>query len=222
MSENVRADMQLKFIITIDTLKAVQRRVYIGDGSRRENTAEHSWHIALMARVLAEYAPPGTNIDRVVALCLNHDIVEIQAGDASIYDEKARAEAALRERDAANFLYAQLPPDQGRQFKADWEEFEHGTSNEAKFARALDRLQPMILNFITHGRAWKEQEATRERVEQKCKSAITAGASTYWHLCVIPLLNEAEKQGFFAPASSPEPSSWKGMETNALDGTPGG
>ena len=142
-----RFEQQLRFIVEIDRLKNVLRRTLLTDASRRENSAEHSWHIALMAPLLAEHACEPVNVERVMRMLLVHDIVEIDAGDTFAYDANGNADKAERERRAADRLYGLLPDDQARELRAAWEEFEAAESAEARFAHALDRLQPLLQNL---------------------------------------------------------------------------
>jgi len=201
-----RLEMQLAFLMEADRLKWVNRGTVISDASRHENTAEHSWHVSLMAHVLKEYALPGTNVDHAVTLLLNHDIVEIDAGDAYAYDEVARAAAPAREHAAAQRIYRMLPPEQATHFIELWREFEMGQTNEAKFARALDRLQPVMQNFATRGVMWKAHGVTRQMVVAKCQPSITAGAPELWHTWFIPLIRAADEQDFFAPTRAQDPT----------------
>jgi len=139
-----------------DELKGVLRQSSILDGSRKENSAEHSWHLALMAQVLGDYAPPGTDLSRVTAMLLIHDLVEIDAGDLFVYAEAtAQAHQEAAEHAAADRIFALLPPGQGRGLRALWDEFEERRPPEARFARALDRLQPMLANYYLGGGTWQ-------------------------------------------------------------------
>ena len=147
---------QIEFIGKIDALKRVYRQTYINDGSRHDNSAEHSWHLAVMAVILAEYAPVEVDISRVIRMALIHDIVEIDAGDVFIYDESRAAEKKIQERLAAERLFGMLPPEHGSELRSLWEEFETRNTPDAKFAAALDRLEPLLHNFYTGGGAWRE------------------------------------------------------------------
>ena len=136
-------DSQLRFVLEADRLKSVLRRSTLNDGSRRENSAEHSWHLALMALVLGEHAPPGSDLSKVSAMVVLHDLVEIDAGDLYVYaDEAAQRRQAVAERAAADRLFGLLPAEQGAALRALWDEFEQRITPEARFARALDRLHP--------------------------------------------------------------------------------
>ncbi len=155
-------DSQLRFLLEADRLKGVLRQSPIIDGSRRENSAEHSWHLALMSLVLGEYAPAGTDLSRVTAMTVVHDLVEIDAGDLFVYagaEAQARQEEA--ERAAADRLFGLLPAGQAAEFRALWNEFEERRTPEAKFARALDRLQPMLANYQLGGGTWRAARGHR-------------------------------------------------------------
>jgi putative hydrolase of HD superfamily len=159
-----RFERQLRFIVEIDRLKSVLRRTLVTDGSRRENSAEHSWHIALMAPLLAEHACEPVDVWRVVRMLLVHDVVEIDAGDTFAYDAHGNADRAERERRAADRLFGMLPDDQARELRAAWEEFEAAETADARYAHALDRLQPLLQNLHTHGGTWRTHGITREQV----------------------------------------------------------
>lgn len=157
---------QLAFAQELDRLKAVERQSLILDGLRRENTAEHSWHVAVLALVLADQAPDDVDIDRVVLLLLVHDIVEIDAGDTGIYDDANRGSKVDRERAAADRLYGLLPDDVGVPLRAAWEEYEHGDTPEARFARVFDRLAPFLLNLGSAGINWRRWGVAADRVRE--------------------------------------------------------
>ncbi|MFC3861771.1 HD family hydrolase [Deinococcus antarcticus] len=160
-------DAQLSFLLACDGLKAVQRTTFLHDGSRAENSAEHSWHLALMALTLGEYAPAGTDINRVVKLVLVHDLVEIGAGDLP-FDRPPTEHAAQQQKEqaAADALFSLLPAQQAAEFHALWHEFEEQVTPEARFARALDALHPMLLTWGRGGVGCMERapELTRERI----------------------------------------------------------
>lgn len=151
----------------------------------------------MFALVLADYAPPGIDISRVIAMLLVHDIVEIDAGDAFVYDEKAKAQQPARERAAADRLYGILPPGQGRNLRSLWEEFESRHTPEARFAAALDRLQPLLLNFHTQGQAWRQHGVTRAQV-LTVNAHIAHGSETLWAFA-RSLINEAVRLGYLNP-----------------------
>jgi putative hydrolase of HD superfamily len=161
-------ESQIRFVLEAGRLKTVTRQTMITDDSRRENSAEHSWHLALMALVLAEHAPPGTDLGRVGAMLLLHDLVEIDAGDLFLYaDAAAQARQEEAERAAAERIFAILPEPQGGELRSLWEEFEERRTPEARFARALDRLQPMLLNLQAGGGTWREHGITLDQVLPK-------------------------------------------------------
>jgi putative hydrolase of HD superfamily len=154
-------DSQVAFLLEADRLKTVLRQSTLTDRTRRENSAEHSWHLALMALVLADHAPPGADLSRVMAMVVLHDLVEIDAGDLSVYAAEAeQARQARAERAAADRLFQMLPPPQAASLRALWDEFEERATAEAKFARALDRLQPMLINMVTGGGTWRARGVT--------------------------------------------------------------
>lgn len=152
-----RLDRQIAFIMEIDRLKAVLRRTLIAGGSRRENTAEHSWHISLMAMALHEHAvDPKPDLNHTIKLLLVHDIVEIDAGDTFAYDSQGYADKEEREQAAAGRIFGLLPEDQAASLMALWREFEDMETPEAVFAAAIDRIQPMLHNYYSEGFSWKE------------------------------------------------------------------
>ena len=174
-----RLSHQLAFIREIDRLKSVLRRTTLNDGSRHENTAEHSWHLATMALVLGEYAPDGTDPQRAVQLCLVHDIVEIDAGDTFAFDVAANADKAERERAAATRIFGLLPREQGDALRALWEEFEAGETPTARYANALDRLQPLLSNLANRGGSWRTANVSATAVRRRM-APIEHGCPTLW------------------------------------------
>lgn len=173
-------DRQLAFLREIDRLKSIVRLSPLIDRSRRENSAEHSWHLAMYALVLAEHAAEPVDIQRVVKMLLIHDIVEIDAGDVPFHVPETHAGQGERERLAAERLFGLLPDDQAAEFRALWDEFEAAASPEARFAKALDRFQPMLHNAATDGGTWVECQVTLEQVEARCRPPIERGASVLW------------------------------------------
>ncbi|MBT8404693.1 MAG: HD domain-containing protein [Gemmatimonadetes bacterium] len=155
---------QLDFIAEIDRLKSVERRISIIGGTRLENSAEHSWHLAMMASLLIEYAGEGVDLLRAKQMVLVHDIVEIDAGDTFAFDDRAREDQAARERVAAERLFGVLPPDQAVEFRALWDEFEAFATPTARFAVALDRFQARLLNRGNGGGTWHMHGVARDRV----------------------------------------------------------
>jgi putative hydrolase of HD superfamily len=194
-----RLDQQLRFIAEIDRLKAVLRQTMLTAPARRENSAEHSWHLAMMAMTLAEHAPPGTDIGRVTAMVLVHDLVEIDAGDLFVYadaDQHARQEQA--EQAAADRIFALLPPGQAAAFRGLWDEFEERRTPEARFARALDRLQPMLANLRTGGGTWAEHGITADQVLAKVR--LIEDGSVSLGRYATDLVTRAVAEGLLAPA----------------------
>lgn len=175
-----RLDRQFSFIREIDRLKTVLRRTSLIDRSRRENSAEHSWHLAAMALVLAEYAPPGVDMTRVVEMLLVHDIVEIDAGDTFAFDPVANVGKAERETAAANRIFSLLPDDLARSLRARWDEFEADETPSARFANALDRLQGLVLNDAAgDGGTWRLHGVTCTQVLARM-APIETGAPALW------------------------------------------
>jgi putative hydrolase of HD superfamily len=155
---------QLTFVQELDRLKSVERQSFILGGLRRENTAEHSWHVALLALVLADHAPEGVDISRVVLLLLVHDIVEIDAGDTGIHDPAGAEGKVERERAAADRLFGLLPSELGGTLRGAWDEYELGETPEARFARVFDRLSPFLLNLSARGLPWRRWGVTGQMV----------------------------------------------------------
>ena len=156
-----RLSKQLAFALTIDAEKDVLRRTYLTEHRRRENDAEHAWHMSVMAYLLREYANEPIDLARTLVMTLTHDLVEIYAGDTYAYDEAGQATAHERELAAADRLYAMLPPDQAQELRGIWEEFEANETPEAHFAHAMDNVQPMMLNDANGGGDWKDRDVAR-------------------------------------------------------------
>ena len=153
---NKRLSNQIYFIIEIEKMKTVLRQTLLSDGSRRENDAEHSWHLAIAALLLHEHAAAANiNIEAALKMALVHDLVEVYAGDTFAYDKTANQQKKIRERAAADRLFAVLPDGQGAEFRALWEEFDAEETIEAKYAAAIDRFLPLVNNFLTNGHTWK-------------------------------------------------------------------
>lgn len=159
-----RLDQQLSFIVELDKLKSVIRQTLLLNTSRRENSAEHSWHLATMAVVLQEYAEEPVDLLRTIKMLLIHDVVEIDAGDTFAYDTAGYADKDAREQKAAERIFGLLPTVQGREFRELWEEFEARQTAESKYANALDRLQPLLHNERTQGGTWRIHSVTKDKV----------------------------------------------------------
>lgn len=179
-----RLRSQIEFLLEIDKLKSILRQTLLTDGRRRENSAEHSWHLSIMAILLAEYAKDHpVDLFRVLKMLLIHDLVEIDAGDTYCYDEAGNADKAEREEQAAKRIFGLLPDDQAAEFHHLWQEFELRETAEAKFAAALDRLQPLLHNYQTDGRVWQKHGINSHQVYSRNQS-IEEGAPDLWQYAV--------------------------------------
>ena len=174
-----RLQKQFDFIVTIDREKEIGRQTPIADGSRKENDAEHAWHMAVMVMLLAEYAEEPIDPLRTIEMLLIHDLVEIYSGDTYAYDESGKLSQREREREAADRLYNILPEDQARQLRSLWDEFEERQSPEARFARTMDNLQPMMLNHVTNGISWVEHGVKLSQILQRNKRTAE-GSGILW------------------------------------------
>lgn len=190
---------QMEFLIEISKMKSIYRQsVYFEEGKlKRENDAEHSWHMCMYAMILEEYAPKGTDISKCIKMMLIHDLVEIYAGDTYLYDDKGNEDKAEREKAAADRLYAMLD-DKGEELKALWYEFEAGESLESQFANTIDRLQPLLLNYLTQGAKWKENNVHISQVIEKGKWK-TRNADDRIKKFVMDLLEDSVKKGWLLP-----------------------
>lgn len=162
-----RLEQQLSFIIEVDKVKNIFRQTYLSDKNRKENDAEHSWHIALMALLLKEYADESVDVLKVMSMVLIHDLVEIDAGDTYAYDEAANQTKRQRELAAADRIFGILPEDQGRSFRELWDEFEAYETADAKYAHLLDNLQPLLLNNAADGIAWLEHGVKKSQIYKR-------------------------------------------------------
>ncbi len=188
-----RLGKQLKFVVEIDGLKEIHRRTDLISGRRKENSAEHCWHLALMVMVLREHCEEMLDIKKVLEMVLLHDVVEIDAGDTYCYDEEGNRDKKEREAKAAKRIFGLLPPDQAGEFESLWREFEEGATPEARYAAALDRLMPLLHNFFTGGRSWKEHGIVKNQVIERCMP-IRAGSEALWEL-TLAVVDEAVRQG---------------------------
>ena len=166
-SKNIRLDQQLKFTAEIDKMTSILRRTMLIDGSRRENDAEHSWHIAVMALLFSEYTIEPVDVSRAVKMCVVHDLIEIYAGDTFAYDVKGNQDKAQREQAAADKLFAMLPSEQGNEIRSLWEEFDAMQTPDAKYAACMDRLQPFLHNTLTNGHTWVEGQTNSGMVKKR-------------------------------------------------------
>ncbi len=170
---------QIEFIKEIDKIKYIQRRTSLFNSNRRENDAEHSWHLAMMALVMAEHANEPIDILKVIKMVLIHDIVEIDSGDIFIYDTEKNHDNTEEELKAANRIFGILPKEQAEELIALWTEFEMGETNEAKFAKSIDRLEPLMQNASNNGGTWQEFDVPYSMVIEK-KQGIQDGSRTLW------------------------------------------
>ena len=194
--DNARFERQVIFILEIEKLKTVFRRTYVLGTNRHENDAEHSWQLAMMAFVLNEYANEEVNALRILKMVLIHDIVEIDAGDTFCYDDKGALDKADRERAAAQRLFGLLPDNQAKEIQGLWEEFEGRNTPEAKFANGLDRLMPLLHNYHSEGKAWKEHGITKAQVMAKNKH-IADGSTKLWEFA-HSVINKAVDKGYLS------------------------
>lgn len=180
MTGPARLDAQMAFLTEACRLKSVTRATTLCDASRPENSAEHSWHLALYALVLGEHAPGDVDIARVIKMLLLHDLVEIDAGDNPIYGQIDHAAVAASEQEAADRIFGLLPADQATDLRALWDEFEAAQTPDAQFAKALDRFQPPNQNLASGGISWLEHDATLDKVETRVGTPIARGAPALW------------------------------------------
>ena len=190
-----RISKQIEFIVEIDKIKHVFRKTLLMNGSRHENDAEHSWHLAVMAILLSEYSNANElDVLRVLKMVLVHDIVEIDAGDTFCYDEKGALDKREREERAADRIFNILPDDQAREVRVLWEEFEECETAEAKFANSLDRFQPLLHNYRTCGRSWKKHGITKDKVLGRNRP-IEKGSRQLWAY-VEEMIESAVDKGY--------------------------
>ncbi len=177
-----RLKKQIEFVLELDKLKYIKRQTYVADNSKQENDAEHSWHLALMTMLLDEYSNEPIDKLKVMAMVLIHDVVEIDAGDTYAYDTVGNATKEAREKAAADRIFNILPEDQAIYYRSLWDEFEEGITAEAKFANSLDKIQPILLNDITNGRAWREHEVKKEQIINRNVNT-PKGSEVLWSYC---------------------------------------
>ena len=179
-----RLQAQFDFLNEADRLKSVLRATTLVDGSRRENSGEHSWHLALYAMTLADQAGPGVKIDRVIRMLLIHDLVEIDVGDVPIHSKGGTAHGSSdtqeAEARAADRIFGLLPPDLATAFRALWDEFEAAETPDAVFAKSLDRVQPVMANLMSGGGTWVEYDVTSDQLDQRVGVKIAKGAPRLW------------------------------------------
>ena len=193
--KDLNLQKQLSFIVEVDKVKNVMRRTLLIDGSRRENDAEHSWHLAIMAMLLTEYAEDKNfTLDKVIKMVIVHDLVEIYAGDTFAFDVQGNLEKEEKEKKAADKLFGQLPEDQAKQFRKLWEEFDEAKTPDARYAAALDRLQPFIHNLCTEGHTWVQAKVNKEQVYKR--SGLSMEVLPALKPWMEEQINEAIKKGW--------------------------
>ena len=190
-----RLEQQMAFILEIDKLKRVDRQTLIVDGTRPENSAEHSWHIALMALLMVEHIDQGSDIDllKVVKMLLVHDIIEIDAGDVFAYDEDEEREE--REKKAGRRIFGLLPQDQAEELYQLWREFEERQTPEARYAASLDRLLPLVQNYLTGGYTWVKYHIPEEKVRKRNQVIIESSRNLWEYAQTI--IDQAKEKGYF-------------------------
>jgi putative hydrolase of HD superfamily len=197
MQDNSRLEQQLQFILEIDKLKEVFRQSYLLESRRRENSSEHSWHVAVMAMLLAEHAEQKADVCQAVFMLLIHDLVEVYAGDTYCYDRKGNQNKPKLEKDAAHRLFGLLPQDQASWLRGLWEEFEAGQTPEARLAHAVDRFMPLLHNFHTQGQSWQEHGVTEDQVQARM-ARVYQGSRTLGEY-TRQVIQEAVQRGYLRP-----------------------
>ena len=189
-----RFDRQVRFILEIDKLKSIIRQSYLLAGSRRENSAEHSWHVALMCMLLAEYAEQPVDLLRTMKMLLIHDIIEIDAGDTYCYDEAGVMDQSSRENAAAERLFGLLPEDQMGELSELWGELGERSTPEAKFVATIDRLMPLLHNYHTEGRSWREHGIRKDQVSAR-NEVMRDGSLALWKFATS-LIDDTVDKGY--------------------------
>jgi putative hydrolase of HD superfamily len=195
-----RLDKQIQFIMEIDKLKGILRRNWVTGTQRQENSAEHSWHIALMALLLAEHTSESLDLPRVLKMLLIHDLVEIDAGDTFHYDQKGSLDKADREQKAADRIFGLLPEDQRNEVRQLWDEFEQRTTPESRFANAVDRLHPVLMNYHQQGNAWLRHRITHDQVISRNQHIADASPSLWEYARSI--IDDAAAKGYLLRSGS--------------------
>ncbi len=202
---NSRLKQQINFISEIDKIKNIFRQTYVTNLSRQENDAEHSWHLALMAMILKEYANEEVDLARVMQMVLIHDMVEIDAGDTYAYDPEANKTKRERELKAAERIFHILPDDQAEWIRALWDEYEAGETKEAKFALSLDILHPILMNDIGNGLAWVDHDVTEKQARDRV-ARVKSGSEVLFDLC-SQIITENVEEGNILPEDGTQGSS---------------
>ena len=192
--ENNRLNQQFDFCLEADKEKFIGRQTYLSDGIRKENDAEHAWHMAVMALVLGEYSNDKIDLLKTISMILIHDIVEIDAGDTYAYDEQRKKSQKSREIAAADRIFALLPEDQQKKFRLLWEEFDAAETPEARFARAMDNVQPIMLNNATKGKSWEERNVHLSQILKR-NQITPEGSQTLWNYISENFINPNVESG---------------------------
>jgi putative hydrolase of HD superfamily len=177
--EEQRLEQQMKFVLELDKIKSIVRQTYLANGERKEDDAEHSWHLALMCFTLAEYANEPIDVFRTMKMVLLHDVIEIDAGDTYAYDQAGNDTKRERELAAAERIFPLLPKDQAIEYRNLWDEFEDRKTPEAKFARVLDNAQPILLNDASGGKSWREHSVKKSQI-MKRNEKTSEGSKKIW------------------------------------------
>lgn len=193
-SDKERLDKQFAFARELDKEKLIGRQTYLANGERKENDAEHAWHMAIMALILSEYANEEIDVLRTISMILIHDVVEIDAGDTYAYDENGKKSQREREVKAAERLFGMLPKDQAVEFRNLWEEFEAQETKEAKFARTMDNIQPVVLNDASDGRSWIEHGVHLSQILNRNKNTAK-GSEIIWNYAKENFIDENVRKG---------------------------
>lgn len=189
-----RLKKQMEFALEMDKEKGIGRQTYILNALRKENDAEHGWHLALMTMLLSEYANEKIDVSRTVEMVIIHDVVEIDAGDTYAYDDAGNATKAEREHKAAKRIFGLLPEEQAKYFMDLWLEFEEASTPEAKFATTIDSVQPLMLNDASDGLAWREHEVAASKVRERALKKIKPGSEKLYEM-VMDIIDENVKKG---------------------------
>ena len=190
-----RFKKQLDFFLEIDKVKNILRMTSIADGSRRENDAEHSWSLAIMAFLFAEYVDENIDLLKVIKMVLIHDLVEIYAGDTFCFDEAGMQDKEAREQASADKIFGLLETDQGQELRVLWEEFEACKTPEAEYAAMLDRLQPLIMNYVNEGGTWAQHEISVEQVYKRNQITLEKGPQAFKDL-IHHVVEECVAKGY--------------------------
>lgn len=193
-SDKERLDKQFAFARELDKEKLIGRQTYLANGERKENDAEHAWHMAIMALILSEYANEEIDVLRTISMILIHDVVEIDAGDTYAYDENGKKSQREREVKAAERLFGMLPKDQAVKFRNLWEEFEAQETKEAKFARTMDNIQPVVLNDASDGKSWVEHGVHLSQIINRNKNTAK-GSEVIWNYAKENFIDENVRKG---------------------------